>query len=113
MDVFNPGFWFYTDVDPEEQQRCIEMLLPYTGRAGGSALSNSAPEHAPTTYLFCSRDEAIRMDKQQSMVHKFEEAGIEIRKRECDAGHSPFLDRPAFVAEEISMAVQWSLSKLK
>lgn len=111
LDVFNTEVWFYADLDPEEQKRCAEALLPYTGSGGASALTNSAPEHAPTTYLFCSKDRAIRVDLQQSMVQEFLEAGFDFRKRECDAGHSPFLDRPSFVAKEISMAIQWSLSQ--
>jgi hypothetical protein len=76
----------------------VAALVRMPAIAQFTKLTAAAWEHHPTSYWYCSNDQAIPYDFQQYMVSKTEQlGGIKIRTEVINCGHSPFLSHPDLV----------------
>lgn len=66
----------------------------------------AAYKHIPTTYLVCTEDDTVSLEQQRKLI---KEAGVPIDTFVCNAGHSPFLSQPDFVAQVIRHAAGESI----
>ena len=61
----------------------------------------AAFQHIPTTYLLCTEDSTIPIERQRALI---EDAGVPITVFTCVAGHSPMLSQPELTAKVIRYA---------
>ncbi|KAH8594378.1 alpha beta-hydrolase [Bisporella sp. PMI_857] len=94
----DPHRRFYSDLPKEEQEHWVSELAPGPAIAQQTPLTYTAYQHYPSTYLFCTGDEALPIEVQQMMV---ERSGAKFDTESCTAGHSPFLSQPEVVLEII------------
>jgi pimeloyl-ACP methyl ester carboxylesterase len=87
---------FYGDADPQTAARLVGDLRPTA--LGGPPPEGTEPAWLgiPTTYVVCTEDRAIPVDAQRRMAVQ---AGEVV---EWPTDHSPFVTRPAAVAELVA-----------
>ncbi|MGY1641638.1 alpha/beta hydrolase [Geodermatophilus sp. SYSU D00703] len=90
--VTTPEPVFYNGVDPELTERAVSRLRLHSVSSFTQPLSRAAWTELPSTYVVCEQDQAIPVSAQEAMARR---AGEVLR---MDAGHSPFLSRPAELA---------------
>jgi pimeloyl-ACP methyl ester carboxylesterase len=83
---------FYNGVDPELTAQAVARLHLHSTSALTQPLSRAAWTELPSTYVVCEQDQAIPVSAQEAMSAR---ADTVLR---LDAGHSPFLSRPAELA---------------
>jgi pimeloyl-ACP methyl ester carboxylesterase len=95
---------FYADADPTQSAEVISRLRTMPG-AAGAVIDATAPawHDAPSTYVVCTRDQAIHPAVQRAMARHAD------RVVEWPADHSPFLSSPQRVAELLAELVPGSL----
>jgi len=94
---------FYGDADPDTAAAMIARLRPMPISAieppdtqgQGVEAPTSAWRSVPATYVVCTNDQAIPVEAQRTMAARAEEVV------EWPTDHSPFVTRPAAVAELI------------
>jgi pimeloyl-ACP methyl ester carboxylesterase len=84
---------FYGDSDPAVAVEMAARLRPVALSAIGTYETEPAWKTVPATYVVCGRDQAIRVGAQREMAANAETV------LEWPTDHSPFLTRPAAVAE--------------
>jgi pimeloyl-ACP methyl ester carboxylesterase len=84
---------FYGDTDPAVAAEMVVRLRPLTLDLAAPAEVEPAWKSVPATFVVCGRDHAIRPDAQREMAKRAETV------LEWPTDHSPFLTRPAAVAE--------------
>jgi pimeloyl-ACP methyl ester carboxylesterase len=84
---------FYADVEHDEAQRRAELLLPSSASLFSTASGPPAWMQRPTTYVVCTDDRAISVDREEQMAQR---ATTDIVR--WPTSHSPFLSDPALVA---------------
>ncbi|MFJ8627019.1 alpha/beta fold hydrolase [Kitasatospora sp. NPDC093550] len=84
---------FLQDCDPEDQARAADHLARQSVRVTGQPVGAAAWQQVPSTYLVCARDRGTPAERQRGFARR---AG---RVVELDAGHHPFLSRPAEVRD--------------
>ncbi|HEX9259978.1 MAG TPA: alpha/beta hydrolase [Acidimicrobiales bacterium] len=89
----------YADSDRATTGRLIDKLRPMPQKGPPIDFSDPAWRHIPSTYVVCSRDQAIHPEVQR---HMSRHAGTVI---EWDCDHSPFMTRPAEIAALIASLV--------
>jgi pimeloyl-ACP methyl ester carboxylesterase len=89
---------FYADSDPATVAAMVSRLRPLTLDA--PVPPEDAPPHpepawksVPSTYVVCTKDQAIRVDAQRQMAKRAETVV------EWPTDHSPFLTRPKDIAD--------------
>ena len=87
---------FLQDCDPEIQQEAIGHTALQSLAVIGQPVQSAAWQHVPSTYLVCARDRGTPADRQREFATR---AG---RVVELDAGHHPFLSRPAAMRDLIA-----------
>ena len=87
---------FYGDVDPVAARRYAEKLQTSTAQVFLTPAGSPAWRVKPTTYVVCTQDRAISVDRQDEMA---ERATADVRR--WDTSHSPFHSRPDLVAQLI------------
>lgn len=100
--ALRPHEIFYTDLD----EATVAPLLPQLGYQALAAftqqLTKAAWREIPSTYLVCTEDRAIPVQKQEAMARRA------TRVVRMDTAHSPFVSRAAEVAdllrEELAVA---------
>jgi len=87
---------FYGDCAEDLAAAAVEALVAtdLSYLASAAVLSPERFGRAPKTYIHCLQDRAIEMEAQRS----FRAAAPGIDVHEIDAGHSPFLSKPAELA---------------
>ncbi|KAK2595350.1 hypothetical protein QQS21_006950 [Conoideocrella luteorostrata] len=100
----NPGEIFYNDLPQERIEQLKKQLKPQSYQVMHSPLTYAAWKEVPSTYLYCTRDNAIPMEIQKMMVERTA-AGCNMKTDEVDASHSPFISRPKEVADSILRAL--------
>ena len=87
---------FYGDSDPETAVSLVQRLRPMA--FGGQPVEQADPawRTVPTTYVVCTSDQAIPAEAQRTMAMRAED----VIEWPCD--HSPFLTRPAAVADLVA-----------
>lgn len=101
VNPINPEEIFYNDLPPEQVKQCVAALKPFSYSCHHSPLTHATWQTIPSTYLFCSKDNAVPTFVQELMVNEFAK-GVEIRVEKVDSGHSPFLSKP----DETAIAIQ-------
>ncbi|MFC7575201.1 alpha/beta fold hydrolase [Klenkia terrae] len=84
---------FLQDCDGDVQQQATERLARQGAQVLGQAVGAAAWHDVPSTYLVCAQDRGTPADRQRDFAQR---AG---RVVEIDAGHHPFLSRPAEVRD--------------
>ena len=92
---------FYSDCDVASQQWAIKQLLPQSAAAFTEAVQRPAWKEIPSTYVVCGNDMALPPDLQRNVF-----APRATEKVEMAASHSPFMSRPAELAEILLRAAQ-------
>ena len=82
---------FYADCPPEIAERAAAAILPQRKDAFRQELRAAAWQRVPSTYVVCTRDNAVPPAAQERMSAR---AGT---VSHIDSSHSPFLSRPAGV----------------
>ena len=84
---------FLHDCDADVQAQAADHLARQSVRVTGQPVEAAAWQHIPSTYLVCTEDKGTPVRLQHEFARK---AG---RVVELDAGHHPFLSRPAAVRD--------------
>lgn len=105
VNPIKPEEIFYNDLPPEQVKECVAALVPFSYACHSSPLTHATWQTIPSTYLFCSKDNAVPTFVQEMMVNDFAK-GVEIRKEHVDASHSPFLSKPDETAAAIQRAAE-------
>jgi pimeloyl-ACP methyl ester carboxylesterase len=84
---------FYRDADPATAAAMVSRLRPLTLDLAASPDVEVAWKAVPASYVVCSRDQAIQPGAQREMARRAQSV------LEWPTDHSPFLTRPAAVAE--------------
>src|SRR3954471_18909918 len=86
---------FLQDCDPEIQRQAMDRRARQSLAVLAQPVRSAAWQHVPSTYLVCARDRGTPPDRQRAFAGR---AGSVV---ELDAGHHPFLSRPAEVCDLI------------
>jgi pimeloyl-ACP methyl ester carboxylesterase len=84
---------FLQDCDPEIQAQAADHLARQSVRVTGQPVGAAAWQQVPSTYLLCAQDRGTPPHLQRDFARR---AGSVV---ELDAGHHPFLSRPAEVRD--------------
>ncbi|MFB6893994.1 alpha/beta fold hydrolase [Kitasatospora sp. NPDC056327] len=84
---------FLQDCAPGVQEQAAEHLARQSLHAAGQPVGAAAWQQVPSTYLVCARDRGTPPERQREFARR---AGAVV---ELDAGHHPFLSRPAEVRD--------------
>jgi pimeloyl-ACP methyl ester carboxylesterase len=101
MQFLDPIPAFYHDCPPDVQAQAVMQLQHHSRATMFAPLTYAAYQHIPSTYLFCTNDEMMALEKQRGLVEK---SGIKFQTFECSASHSPFLSQPDLTARVIRHA---------
>ena len=86
---------FLQDCDPEIQRAAINKTARQSLAVLETPVKSAAWQHVPSTYLVCAKDRGTPADLQRRFAAR---AASVV---ELDAGHHPFLSRPADVRDLI------------
>lgn len=92
-----PETIFYNDVDPSQVHNHVSALRPHSYRTFYSAVSVEPYKFIPSTYILCEKDLAIPIHAQEGMVAAAGPGTFDVER--CDAGHSPFISQPEWLAD--------------
>ncbi len=84
---------FLQDCDQEIQAQAFERLARQSVQVTGHPVGAAAWKQVPSTYLVCAQDRGTPPERQREFARR---AGSVV---ELDAGHHPFLSRPAAVRD--------------
>ena len=84
---------FYGDVEPTVAAQAQARLLPQAAASFGQPVHNAAWRDVPSTYVVCSEDRCIPPSAQREWSTRATETV------ELATSHSPFLARPAALAD--------------
>jgi pimeloyl-ACP methyl ester carboxylesterase len=86
---------FLQDCDPEIQRQAFDKTARQSLAVLEQPVQSAAWQRVPSTYLVCAQDRGTPADRQREF------AGRATSIVELDAGHHPFLSRPAEVCDLI------------
>ncbi|MGW2014975.1 alpha/beta fold hydrolase [Streptomyces sp. NPDC001927] len=89
----NPVALFYGDVPAADAEWAVERLTPQSARSNSDAPTAAGWHTVPSTYILCEEDQALPPETQQVLA-----ARSRVVHR-IATGHSPFLSKPAELAE--------------
>ncbi|KAF2142727.1 uncharacterized protein K452DRAFT_226185 [Aplosporella prunicola CBS 121167] len=98
----NPASTFYNDVPADEAARLVSLLRPHSFRTFFERVTFPAWKFLPSTYIVCENDRALPLAVQERLIASAGEGVFAVER--CDAGHSPFVSQPGFVARVIRRA---------
>lgn len=84
---------FLQDCDPEVRAQAADHLARQSVQVTGQPVKAAAWQQVPSTYLVCTQDRGTPLRLQREFARR---AGSVV---ELDAGHHPFLSRPAAVRD--------------
>lgn len=93
---------FYNDVDAGMAQACVEQLDLQAKGSFESKQTYAAWKYIDSTYIVCSRDNAIPQEAQVAMANQ---PGGRFTIEYLDAGHSPFLSVPHQTIEMVRRCI--------
>ncbi|KAK3702362.1 hypothetical protein LTR37_014936 [Vermiconidia calcicola] len=89
-----PEHYFYNDLSAEEAKKWCDLLQPQSWPACCDETTYAAYMDIPSSYLFCTKDQAFPFEAQKGLVNAATEAGARLDYTEIiEASHSPFLSR--------------------
>jgi pimeloyl-ACP methyl ester carboxylesterase len=86
---------FLQDCDPEIQREAMDRTARQSLAVLEQPVRSAAWQHVPSTYLVCAQDRGTPAERQREFADR---AAAVV---ELDAGHHPFLSRPAEVSDLI------------
>jgi pimeloyl-ACP methyl ester carboxylesterase len=86
---------FLQDCDAEIQREAVDKAARQSLAVLEQPVQSAAWQHVPSTYLVCAQDRGTPADRQREFARR---AAAVV---ELDAGHHPFLSRPAEVSDLI------------
>ena len=92
-DLLEPTFLH--DCDPDTAAQAVARLAPQSLHVTRQPVHATAWPQVPSTYLVCAGDRGTPADRQREFARR---AGAVV---ELDAGHHPFLSRPAAVRDVV------------
>ncbi|MGW0948176.1 alpha/beta fold hydrolase [Streptomyces sp. NPDC002623] len=84
---------FLQDCDPEVQTQAVDHLARQSVQVTGQPVGAAAWQQTPSTYLVCTQDRGTPPQLQREFARRADKVV------ELDAGHHPFLSRPAAVRD--------------
>lgn len=84
---------FLQDCDPEVRAQAADHLARQSVKVTGQPIGAAAWKQVPSTYLVCTRDRGTPPQLQREFARRADSVV------ELDAGHHPFLSRPAAVRD--------------
>ncbi|KAF2162486.1 hypothetical protein M409DRAFT_69081 [Zasmidium cellare ATCC 36951] len=100
-----PIHTFYNDLPIDEAKAVAAHLKPHSYQVIHSKITYAAWKGVPSTYLYCTEDNAIPLEVQKLMVEEFAK-GYKIRTETLVSGHSPFFSQPDAMAMAMAMAIR-------
>ncbi len=85
---------FYSDCEPHIREWAKRQLRPQSIATVREPVPKPAWRHIPSTYVVCTKDMAMPVDRQRNL---FAPRATEVAELESD--HSPFLSQPAALAD--------------
>ncbi|KUI74576.1 hypothetical protein VM1G_10068 [Cytospora mali] len=104
-----PETIFYNDLSHEEAQRYTRTLRHHSYHCLKAKLTYPAYKYIHTTYLYCTKDNAIILPVQEKMVEDTRKMGAYVDTVTLEASHSPYLSMPDQVVAACCMAIGDSL----
>ncbi|ROW10502.1 hypothetical protein VMCG_01769 [Cytospora schulzeri] len=104
-----PKYIFYNDLSHEEAQKCVDALAHHSYRCFSTKVTYPAYKFIPTTYLYCTKDNALVLPVQEDIVEGARKSGVNIDTVTLEASHSPFLSIPDRVVAACLTAIGQSL----
>lgn len=93
-NVENPEPIFFNDMSPEHATDIKRHLKQHSNQAFTSRLTFAAYKAIPTTYILCTKDNAMPFAAQEAMVAQARSLGADITTVTLEASHSPFCSMP-------------------
>jgi pimeloyl-ACP methyl ester carboxylesterase len=92
--------FFYQDVDDEDIAELVKDLQPQSLASFWSTTTHAAWRYIPTTYILCTADVPTTVLAAQHLVDSAKASGTHRIDKviNVDAGHSPFISKPAWTA---------------
>lgn len=109
LSADTPGEMFYNDLSREEAQKWSEALTHHSFRALSSKSTYAAYKDIPTTYIYCTKDNALPIFAQEKMVEDVRDLGVSLDTETLEASHSPFLSMLDVLVAACSAAIGDSL----
>ncbi|KAH0337038.1 alpha/beta-hydrolase, partial [Aureobasidium melanogenum] len=98
----NSTYVFYNDVDPQMAETCVGQLDLQAKGSFESKQTYAAWKYIDSTFIVCSRDNAIPKEAQIAMANQ---PGGRFTIEYLDAGHSPFLSVPHQTVEMVRKTI--------
>ncbi|KAF7928844.1 uncharacterized protein EAE97_009686 [Botrytis byssoidea] len=97
---------FYCDVSRNEAQKYVEMLKEHSYKTLDLPVTTKLWRHIPSTFVVCEEDKAIPVEAQLGMIRGAQEIaeGSFGTIESTNAGHSPFISQPEWLAEKLIKA---------
>lgn len=111
-DEIVPAFWvpepgptFYNDMTPAAVAAATAELKPHSLSAHRARLTYAGWKTVPTTYIYCTEDQAVVFPFQKYMVEEVAK-GYDFRTKTLEgSSHSPFYSRPEELVKVMLEAV--------
>jgi hypothetical protein len=94
---------FYNDLEEADVEKMVSELQTHSYQTFHSKVTYAAWKEVPSTYCYCSKDQAIPIQIQQMMVEDWAK-GTNMLTTTLGAGHSPFVNYPQQTANAIRRA---------
>lgn len=105
VNAGTPEEIFYNDLSAEEAKKSVDTLSHHSYKCLFTKLTYPAYKDIPTSYQFCTKDNAIPLFVQEKMVEDARALGVHVDAVTFDASHSPFLSMPDDVVSACKRAV--------
>ncbi|KAK4499125.1 hypothetical protein PRZ48_009637 [Zasmidium cellare] len=101
-----PAETFYNDMPEDQVESAVAMLRHQSINCSLTVLKYAAWRDVPSTYLYCTKDQALPIEAQRMMVEELagKQFGVTMRTETVEAGHSPFWSVPDEVTGAIRRA---------
>jgi pimeloyl-ACP methyl ester carboxylesterase len=92
----NAAASFYNDIEPTRAEELARSNVTHNWAAAEGSGTSAPWKDLPTTYIHCTRDLALMLPLQQSMVRDavIAAGSAKLETVSIDSGHCPFLSKP-------------------
>jgi pimeloyl-ACP methyl ester carboxylesterase len=102
LDIERAAAALYADADPAVATAALARVGPQPLATFGQPVAGAAARELPSTYIECTRDEAVHIEHQRVMSARCSHVVT------LEADHSPFLSAPGRLADVIEPLVRRS-----
>jgi len=102
----DPASIFYNDLDKDTAEKCVSSLKHHSYLTFSSKVTIAPWKVIPSTYIVCEQDMAIPLEAQEGMIgmaQSMAPSSFDVIEK-CNAGHSPFISQPEWLAEKLIKA---------